>query len=231
MRWLDLLFAHWPVDPAELAARLPPSLELDTWDDRAWIGVIPFTMDDVRPRHVWLPRRLTQFPELNVRTYVRRRDDPTDRGVWFFSLDAMSWTTVWGSRLVFHLPDVHARMSSESVEGKIRYRSERDDRAWPGASFGARYRPIGPAFVAEPGSFDDWATNRVRLFSVDSRGRLIVGAIAHNPWPLQPADGDVDATELLASHGIAAPNEPPHLRFSARLDVRAWLPTRAAKGR
>jgi len=44
MRWLDLLFAHWPVDPDVLAARLPAGLELDLRDGQAWLGIVPFTM-------------------------------------------------------------------------------------------------------------------------------------------------------------------------------------------
>src|SRR5215210_331254 len=98
MRWLDLLFAHWPVAPAPLERLIPPQLELERFEDRAWLGIVPFTMDDVAPRGVPTLGRFGTFPELNVRTYVRRRDRPADRGVWFLSLDAGSWTTVWGSR-------------------------------------------------------------------------------------------------------------------------------------
>jgi uncharacterized protein YqjF (DUF2071 family) len=227
MRWLDLLFAHWPVDPPPLERLIPAGLELDRFEDRAWLGIVPFTMDDVAPRGVPGPGRFATFPELNVRTYVRRRDRPEDRGVWFLSLDAFSWSTVWGSRLVFHLPYVHARMTSRRSGEVIEYRSERDDRAWPAARFTARYRPTGPAATAEPGTFDEWSTNRLRLFSADSRGRLIHGDIAHAPWPLQPADGEIDATALAASHGIALPDVPPVLRYVRRLDVHGWLPIRS----
>jgi uncharacterized protein YqjF (DUF2071 family) len=112
MRWLDLLFAHWPVDPAPLERLIPPELELDRFEGDAWLGVVPFTMDDVAPRGIPAPGRFGTFPELNVRTYVRRRDRPEDRGVWFLSLDGDSWPTVRGARLIFHLPYVHARMWS-----------------------------------------------------------------------------------------------------------------------
>jgi hypothetical protein len=40
--WLELLFAHWSVAPADLTACVPPQLPLDTFDGRAWIGVTPF---------------------------------------------------------------------------------------------------------------------------------------------------------------------------------------------
>ena len=227
MRWLDLLFAHWPVDPAPLERLIAPELELERFADRAWLGIVPFTMDDVAPRGLPAPGRFGTFPELNVRTYVRRRDRPDDRGVWFLSLDAFSWSTVRGARLVFHLPYVHARMSSRRDGDDVVYESERDDRGWPPARFSACYRPTGPIAPAAPGSFDAWATNRLRLFSVDSRRRLIHGDIAHAPWPLQPATGELGAADLVASHGIVLPDEPPRLLFARRLDVRGRLPVRS----
>jgi uncharacterized protein len=227
MRWLDLLFAHWPVDPGPLEQLLPAELELERFAGEAWLGVVPFTMDDVAPRGLPAPGRFGTFPELNVRTYVRRRDRPTDRGVWFLSLDAMSWSTVWGSRLIFHLPYVHARMASTRDGDGVRYRSVRDDRDWPAVRFEATYRPTGPVAFATPGSFDEWATNRRRLFSTDSRGRLLHGDISHGPWPLQPADGELDAGALVASHGLTPPATPPRLLFARRLDVHGWLPVRS----
>jgi uncharacterized protein YqjF (DUF2071 family) len=227
MRWLDLLFAHWPVDPAPLERLIPPELELDRFEGDAWLGVVPFTMDDVAPRGIPAPGRFGTFPELNVRTYVRRRDRPEDRGVWFLSLDGDSWPTVRGARLIFHLPYVHARMWSRRSGDEVVYRSERDDRAWPAVRFAARYRPVGPVALAEPGTFDEWSTNRLRLFSVDSGRRLIHGDISPGPCPLQPAVGEHDSTELAASPGITLPAVAPILRFAERLDVRGWLPDRS----
>src|SRR5687768_11161807 len=69
--WHDLLFSHWPVDPAMIRAHVPTGLELDLFDGRAWIGVVPFHMTNVAPRAVPALPGLSAFPELNVRTYVR----------------------------------------------------------------------------------------------------------------------------------------------------------------
>ena len=95
MRWQDLLFAHWRVDPAALRPFIPSGLELDLRDGEAWLGVVPFRMSGVRPR--WTPPMpgLSAFPELNLRTYVRGGGHS---GVWFFSLDAASrvaWPSAW----------------------------------------------------------------------------------------------------------------------------------------
>src|SRR6266567_8504876 len=48
--WHDLLFAHWPVDLAELRPLLPPQLQIDILRGRAWLAVVPFRMTGVRLR-------------------------------------------------------------------------------------------------------------------------------------------------------------------------------------
>ena len=221
MRWLDLLFAHWPVDADALRAQLPAGLELDTFDGHAWLGIVPFRMEDVGPRGLPAPPVLGAFPELNVRTYVRHAGRS---GVWFLSLDAASRLAVEGARAAFHLPYVHARMSVVEDDGTIDYRSTRRDRRAPSATFRATYRPTGPVERAEPGSFEAWSTERWRLFAVDRAGRIERTEIRHAPWPLRPATAGLDAAELAAAHGITLPVAPPHLRFARRLDVVAWWP-------
>ncbi|HEX6626189.1 MAG TPA: DUF2071 domain-containing protein, partial [Pyrinomonadaceae bacterium] len=46
--WGKLLFMHWPVAPKLLRPLLPPQLAIDTFEGRAWVGVVPFTMWGVR---------------------------------------------------------------------------------------------------------------------------------------------------------------------------------------
>src|SRR5262249_15400018 len=105
--WNDLLFAHWRVAKDRLAALVPPALELDLFDGQAWIGIVPFQMTNVAPRGVPALPWVSEFAELNVRTYVRVRDAP---GVYFFSLDAASAVAVKVARTLFHLPYYLAAM-------------------------------------------------------------------------------------------------------------------------
>ena len=223
MRWLDLLFAHWPLEPAAFDHLVPHGLELDTFDGRAWLGIVPFTMADVAPRGVPPVPRLSRFPELNVRTYVRRRGRP---GVLFLSLDAASRPTVAGARLVFRLPYFRAEMSSVRTGDEISYRSVRKDRRGAPASFAARYRPTGPGAPAAAGSLEDWLTRRMRLFSVDARGRILRTEVDHPDWRLRPAECELIDNTMAASHGLVLPATPPHLVMAERLDVRGWLPVR-----
>jgi len=79
MKWLNLCFLHWPFDPAEVQVALPADLTVDTFDGQAWVGLVPFQMEVQLPGGVPIPRE-GQFPETNVRTYVRGPDGTP--GVW-----------------------------------------------------------------------------------------------------------------------------------------------------
>src|SRR4026207_2578969 len=48
-RWDDLLFLHWSYDPLVIQRSLPRGLTVDTFEDKAYVGVVPFFMRDVRP--------------------------------------------------------------------------------------------------------------------------------------------------------------------------------------
>jgi uncharacterized protein YqjF (DUF2071 family) len=224
MRWLDLLFAHWPVDPAAIRAVVPAPLQLDTFEGRAYLGIVPFRMEDVGPRGLPAPPVLGAFPELNVRTYVRHRGRG---GVWFLSLDAASRLTVEGARAFFHLPYFLAEMSAVEDGDAIEYRSRRIVTRGRPAELAVRYRPTGPVEPAAPGSFESWLTDRMRLFAVDGAGRIVRTEIAHAAWPLQPAEAEFRTESMAAARGLALPSVSPHLLFSRRLDVRSWWPRRA----
>ncbi len=221
MRWVDLLFAHWPIDPDAIRPLIPDGLDLDTYDGRAYLGIVPFRMEDVGPRGLPAPPIIGGFPELNVRSYVRHggRD-----GVWFLSLDAASRVAVEGARAGFHLPyflaDVELRREREVIE----YRSTRRDPRGPAAALDIRYRPTGPVELAAAGSLEAWLTDRMRVFAIDGSGRIVRTEIAHRPWPLQPASAWIRDESMASANGLVLPDEPPHLRYAARLDVRGWWP-------
>ena len=81
--WDDLLFAHWPVDPAQLEHLVRPPLRIDTVEDRAWLGVVTFNISRIQLRGLPVFGPVSSFPEVNLRTYVRLDDRP---GVLFLSL-------------------------------------------------------------------------------------------------------------------------------------------------
>jgi uncharacterized protein YqjF (DUF2071 family) len=219
MRWHDLLFMHWAVDVESLRRLIPPPLEIDTYDGRAWLGIVPFHMSNVRMR--WTPALpwLSAFGELNIRTYVTAEGKP---GVWFFSLDAANRVAVRAARWNWHLPYFDARMHVSCRDGWIEYDSRRTHIGADPVVFSARYRPIEGIMNAERGSLDWWLTARYCFYAADTRGRMYRCEINHPPWPLQAAEAHVRSNTMTSSLGFRLPDTPPLLHFSKLLDVVAW---------
>jgi uncharacterized protein YqjF (DUF2071 family) len=229
MRWHDLLFMHWPVPEGWLRPLIPPVLELDTFDGSAWLGVVPFRMEGVRPRFFPAVPWLSSFPELNLRTYVKHREKP---GIWFFSLDAHNPMAVRLARATFGLPYFDAEMSCEVHDEEVRYRSVRTHKGAPSARLVASYRPTEERFDSRPGTLEHFLTERYCLYSAGATerasgsGRVRRGDIHHRLWPLQGAEIEVEELEMTAQIGLALPDTEPTVHYARRLDVAAWPPKR-----
>jgi uncharacterized protein YqjF (DUF2071 family) len=220
MVWHDLLFAHWPCAPEALQPLLPTGLALDTFDGRAWLGVVPFRMSGIRPHCLPPIPGLTAFPELNVRTYVVAEEKP---GVWFLTLDAPSRVAVRCARTFYHLPYCDARITCSALaDGWIHYQSRRHDRQHSPAEFCARYRPTGDAEAIAADPLANWLTARYCLYSADRRGGLWRGEIDHAPWPLEAAEATLVTNTMTKGLGLEVASVEPLLHFSRRLEARAW---------
>ena len=219
--WHDLLFAHWPLDPGALRGFVPPAFELDLFGGTAWLGIVPFRMTNVAPRGVPSLPWVSEFPELNVRTYVRVGDRP---GVYFFSLDAGSTLAVRTARRLLNLPYFDASMRVTPKDEWIVYDSQRQHTP-PEARLSAAYRPVGKRFEAVSGSLEYFLTERYCLYHVDRGGVPYRLEIHHPPWPLQLAEAEFTHNTMAKAAGLALPDTRPLLHFSTRQDMVAWAPT------
>ena len=218
-RWRTLAFLHWEVPASAVAALLPEGLSVDTFEDRAYVGVVPFTMRDVSPW--WSPSvpGVSNFDELNVRTYVHAGGTP---GVWFFSLDAASSIAVVAARTGWHLPYHRASMQLEVSGDLVSYRSR---RLWPGpkpAELELRYR-IGESLgEAVPGTFEHFLAERYFLFARTGAG-IVRGQVHHRPYPLHRAELLDVRESVVAAAGLPATNGPPvHILYSPGVDVDVY---------
>ena len=48
--WRDLLFAHWSYPVDEVRAVVPAAMRLDTFTGKAWVGVVPFMLENLHAR-------------------------------------------------------------------------------------------------------------------------------------------------------------------------------------
>jgi len=219
MRWRDLLFAHWRVDPETVAPKLPEGVSVDTYDGDAYLGVVPFVMADIRPRGS--PIGL-EFGELNLRTYVTVDGAP---GVYFFNLDANDRIGVRIARSLFRLPYYRATVRIETrgdgTTRSVSFSSRRRTKRAPPARFQSRYGPDGDFSESDPGSLEAFLTERYRFYTADDRGRIYYGDIEHQPWLLAPAWAEIEDESLFQANGFDRPTTEPTFHFAAPIDVTA----------
>lgn len=222
--WQHLLFAHWTLSADVVRPLIPTSLELDTFDGMAYIGVVPFLMNHVRAHGLPEIPATRRFLELNVRTYVTYQDKP---GVWFFSLDADNPLAVRVARMAFHLPYMDADMSiTHYRDGWMQYDSRRTHRGELSADFIAQYRPTGDVYLSEGGSLDEWLTERYCLYAIDKQKNLYRADIHHEQWQLQPAEAEIIVNTMGRVSGLPLPDTDPILHYVENIDVLAWYLTK-----
>jgi uncharacterized protein len=216
-KWCNLTFLHWRFPFAEIASRIPPPLELESFDGSAWVGITPFWLSGLRPPFLPAIPGLSAFPETNCRTYVRGPDGGS--GIWFFSLDAARAAAVIGARIGYGLPYAWSRMRVQLAGPRIRYESR---RRWPDQIAMTRIE-VEPGAPIRPGELDMFLTARFRLYSFIG-GHLTYTEVEHPPWPLHAAH--VTCLEQTITHAarLAEPAGDPLVHYSPGVAVRVARP-------
>lgn len=217
-QWRDLLFLHWEFPVATIQQTLPDGLFADTYDGKAYLGIVPFFMRNIRPRLLPAVPGVSNFMELNLRTYVH--DEAGVPGVWFYSLDANQRLAVAVARRCFHLPYENAVMSAHRTEsGAIHYESQRGAQKDGGIRCRFEYAPGTELPQPEPESLEFFLVERYRLYAASGH-RLWRGGVAHQPYPLCQAEVTAWDEQLLELNGFQPTGRPPdHKVLSRGVDV------------
>ena len=218
-KWHDLLFLHWEYDPQTIQLTLPKGLYVDTFEDRAYLGVVPFVMRDIRSRLFPSILRGSNFLEINARTYVY--DHNGTPGVWFYSLDMNHSFAVKMARLFFNLPYFHARMTAEyhpDDKERVYFSHRYGTEAHLGSRF--HFRPISDAYLAAPGTLEFFLIERYVLFAYSKRNKLYSGRVWNSPYPLTNVEADDLDENILCLDGFQKPlRAPDHKTMSQGVDV------------
>jgi uncharacterized protein YqjF (DUF2071 family) len=201
-QWANLLFLHGRMKAEDLQKRLPKGLWIDTFENDAWVGIVPFFMNRIRPCYLPPVPGISWFLELNVRTYVH--DDAGNPGVWFFSLDCNQALAVSLAQQFFHLPYEHARMQSSQQDGLIDYTCQRDGEI-DIAHF--RYEPCREGKEAIAGTLEHFLLERYRLFSANDAGHIFTGDVHHAPYRFQQAHCEIMSPLPALWDGLELPIE------------------------
>jgi hypothetical protein len=219
-KWRSLLFIHWEVPEAILRPLVPKGLTIDTFEGKAYVGLVCFTMMGIRPTRFLPPiPGLAAFHETNVRTYVHR--DGKDPGVWFMSLDAANSVAVKAARSFWHLPYFRADMTLSHDGTKVHYRSS---RRWPPpvpAATEVKCTVGAPIGTSEPDTLQFFLAERYFLYC-EKNGRILSGRVHHAPYPLNEVQVDQLDETVVAAGGVTERGARTKDYWSSGVDVEVF---------
>jgi hypothetical protein len=197
---------------------LPPGLTVDEYDGVAWIGLVPFQVDNLRLPNMRTIPWISSFPETNVRTYVR--DVNGDRGIWFLSLDADRLAAVVAARTGFRLPYQWAQMKLIRDGDCVRYSSSRNGLMSVRPAHAEIEVEVGDSYEPDELSERDHFLTAVWRFYTNHGGRLKYVQVEHPPWPLFRAQVLKLDQNLITAAGLPAPQAVPLAHYSPGVDAK-----------
>lgn len=205
--WNDAIFLHWQVDLEELQKFVPKKLEIDLFEERPWVSVVAFAMEEIRPRFLPAFSPISNFFEINVRTYVKTK---SKSGVYFLSMEGGKDLSCKVAKLISELP---YRFSSITREMEY-YRSSNSEF---GDTLDIKFK-IGQA--VQKTEIDVWLTERYALFQ-DTKNFINEYEIHHQEWPIREAI--IENIELnYPRFDKLIGRKPDFVNYSEGVKVVAW---------
>lgn len=210
--WNNALFLHWKVKASELQELLPANITLDTYHGQSWVSLVAFTMEKIRYRNTPPISAISNFHEINVRTYVTVNNKP---GVYFLNIEAEKHLSCFVAKLLSGLPYEKSVMKRET-DGKLQnYKSLNEEKKFQfEGSFIVRNK------IEEPTLLDNWLTERYCLY-LNKSDKLYRYEIHHKPWPLFNVDL-IKLTTRYRFNNIDLQGRPDMMHYSTGVKVVAW---------
>jgi uncharacterized protein len=207
--WHNVLFVHWAVHQDLLRSFVPEELEIQTFNDSAWVSLVVFRLVNVRPRFLPPFPPISNADEINIRTYVEFRGKP---GIYFLSMEMGKAIPNAFARILTGLPYRYSR--TENTEN----------------SYASKNNKFGDAIDIEyqvrdklhaKSDLDLWLTERHALFQDNKRGAIIEFEIHHVEWPLYAVALKKYSIQY-KRFGNLIHQEPDLIHYSPEVDVLTW---------
>ncbi|WP_108808155.1 YqjF family protein [Aquimarina spinulae] len=206
--WNNAIFIHWQVELSELQKFVPKELEIDLFEGKPWVSLVAFTMEKIRPKNLPAFPPISNFDEINIRTYVKSN---TKTGVYFLSIEGGTSLSCKIAKAISQLPYRYS---------KIRRRKN-------------QYLSINPEFkdeldiqfsigeeITDKSVLDTWLTERYALFQ-DTERSINEFEIHHLEWPIQK----IEVTNLKVNYARfdkLIKGKPDKIQYSKGVNVIAW---------
>jgi len=180
--WRDLLMLNYEVDPAILQKYVPAGTELDSFAGKTYVSLVGFRFCRTKllgsipiPFH-------TEFEEINLRFYVKRREvNEFRRGVIFIAEIVPKHAVAYTARLFYGENYVRRPMCHSVLTNNSNLEAE---YSWRSANQSCRLRAQAegsPSLPAE-GSLEQFITEHYWGYSCQPSGRTVEYHVQHAPW-------------------------------------------------
>lgn len=205
--WNKVVFMHWKLPPEVLIPFVPSGLEMDMFEGDAWVSVVVFDMNNIRPKNLPPLSVVSDFHEVNVRTYVKKDGKA---GVYFLSIEGSKALSCFLARTISGLPYrpalMHRRGNSFQLESQAKKNLIDID-------YNTGHE------VCEKTLLDIWLTERYALFQ-DVGDEIKSFDIHHVEWPIENIK--IEKLELTYPHFPFITNAPDLVHYSPGVAVLAW---------
>ena len=170
--WNRVIFLHFKIDAKQLKHFVPQHLEIDCFEQQAWISIVAFDMNHVHPRNLPSLDLVSNFHEVNIRTYVKYKGKA---GVYFLSIEASKKIAAFICRKLSALPYRFSEMERTDSSYKS-YNKDKEDQLF------IRFSP-GNSILA-PSPIELWLTERYAVFH-DYNKDILSYHVHHPKWELK----------------------------------------------
>ena len=180
--WRDLVMLNYEVDPAHLARLVPAGTELDSFSGKTYLSLVGFLFCDTRLGGRFSIPFHSDFAEVNLRFYVRRKaGGESRRGVVFIAEIVPKLAIAKAARWVYGENYLRRRMRHQ-VEALGS--GKRAEYSWQEAAGRCALRAESPETAALPaaGSLEQFITEHYWGYSRLRDGASLEYQVVHPPW-------------------------------------------------
>ncbi len=206
--WNKVVFLHWTVPYDTLRKYVPKNLHIDRFENKCYISLVAFTMQKIRPRILPSISFISDFAEINLRTYINNNNK---QGVYFLNIEAEKEISVFIAKLLSGLPYEKANIN-------------RTDRKFTSTNTKKKFH-LDTEFeihneVENKTKLDKWLTERYCLY-LNKDNKLYHYDIHHKEWKIK----NIEIKKLNLDYkfgNINLTDKPNLIHYSEGVKVLAW---------
>ena len=207
--WNNALFFHWTIPFDILRKCVPANFNIDTFDGNCYVSLVAFTMQKIRPRYLPSISFISDFDEINLRTYI---DNDNKKGVYFLNIEAEKLLSTFVAKSLSGLPYEKANIKRTNKK----YISTNSKKGfYLDTEFEIRQQ------LEHKTELDKWLTERYCLY-IDKGNEFYRYDIHHKEWKIK----NVEIKRLNFSYKVGDINlsdsQPVLTHYSDGVKVIAW---------